>query len=50
MIVVTGADIVFSRLPAESAGRSRSLADGVRRKSSLACEQLAEVGGNFISS
>jgi hypothetical protein len=49
-MTVTGAVIVFSRLPFEMAGRSLSFASGVVRKTSRAGEQLAEVGPRLIRS
>src|SRR5207247_205640 len=50
MIAVTGAVIVFSTLPAARAGRSRSFARGVRRKTMRAGIVFALVGPHFIRS
>jgi hypothetical protein len=44
MMQQTGAAIVLSRLPEESAGFSLSLPSGVVTKTNRAGEQLAEVG------
>ncbi|MNU07856.1 hypothetical protein D3C72_2536350 [compost metagenome] len=49
-MTVTGAAMVFSRLPEESAGLNFSLASGLRTKTKRAGEQLAEVGPIFVRS
>ena len=49
-MTVTGAAIVFSRLPASSAGRSFSLASGERTNTKRAGVLLAVVGPHFIRS
>ena len=49
-MTVTGAAMVFSAFPAESAGRSFSFASRVRRKTKRAGEELALVGAHFSRS
>ena len=44
MMAVTGACLVLSTLPGVSAGSSRALASGVRRKTKRAGQELALVG------
>ena len=50
MIAVTGACLVFSMLPALSAGSSRAFASGVRTNRNRAGHELALVGPNFMMS
>ena len=50
MIAVTGADRVFSTLPADTQPSSASLAAAERTKTMRAGELLAEVGPHFMSS
>ena len=47
MIAQTGAVMVFSKLPPDNAGRSRSLPASLVTKTNRPGEQLAEVGPNF---
>ena len=47
MIAVTGAAIVLSTLPGDSAGRSRSFASRLLTKTKRAGQLLAEVGPHF---